>query len=182
MKKYQSVDMYEKKLKRVMERLGATDYSWDWGRKTCFVEFSYKGKQWRFENSVDASCKNGFPLEHGSDAFAVVVLDLESIARMTEHGTFDLDAGEIRGLKQLPAHGSNTQEFPLKASMNLPDCFKILQFDHMPLQKSEVEERFKSLCKSAHPDKGGSSERFQVLLRAREEALGYIEGLMEKDE
>lgn len=180
MKKYQSGEVYEKKLKNVMARMGVTGYSWDWGRKTCFVEFVYKGKEWRFENSVEASCNNGFPLEHGSDAFAVVVLDLESIARMMEHGTFDLEAGEIRGLKQLPAHGSSVLDFSQKSSMPLPDCFKILQFDHIPTETSEINDRFKSLIKSAHPDVGGLDERFQVLLRAKEEAIGYLRGEAKK--
>ena len=97
-KKYQSGEVYERKLKNVMRRMDVTDFDYDYGRRTCYVQFMYKGRAYRFELSVDQARENGQGISYGSDAFAIVVLDLESIARMIEHGTFDLESGEVRGV------------------------------------------------------------------------------------
>ena len=86
-KKYQSAEKYEKKLEKVMSRIGATKYDYDWGRKSCYVQFLYKGKAYRFENSVEALQSRKIDIAYGSDALAILDLDDESIARLKQQGT-----------------------------------------------------------------------------------------------
>ena len=161
-KKYQEAVEYERKLKRVMDRMKAVRYEFDWGRRSCYVEFVRSGKAYRFENSVEALQERGSKIEFGSDAFAVLVLDLESMARMMEHGTFDLEGGKVRGLKELPP------------PQQVPGCFLALQFDRIP-SKVELKKRFNQLVKASHPDVGGDKEWFIAIKQSYDEALKYLE-------
>ena len=47
-KRYGSSEEYEQKLKRVMDRLGVSEYRYEWNRTEPYVEFCYKG-QWYLE-------------------------------------------------------------------------------------------------------------------------------------
>ena len=162
-KKYQSGEVYERKLKNVMRRMDVTDFDYDYGRRTCYVQFMYKGRAYRFELSVDQARENGQGISYGSDAFAIVVLDLESIARMIEHGTFDLESGEVRGLRQLPA------------SKPILEWFRVLGFDIVPGNVDEVKARYRQLAKAAHPDTGGNEDWFRALTTAYNEAMQEME-------
>lgn len=160
-KKYQSAEKYEKKLEKVMSRIGATKYDYDWGRKSCYVQFLYKGKAYRFENSVEALQSRKIDIAYGSDAFAILVLDLECIARMMEHGTFDLEHQQISGLQQLPEH------------TEVPECIRMLNFDYIPTEE-ELKKRYRDLCKVYHPDAGGNENSFRNLAKNYDEAQKWL--------
>jgi hypothetical protein len=160
-KRYASADEYEKKLHRVMRRLGVKKYEWNWDRWGAYVQFEYKGELYRFEHSVAKAQARGLKLQYGSDAFAQIVLSLEDLARMVERGIYDLSVWAA-GLKMLPP------------AVDLPDCFRYLGFKQMPKTVDEVKERYRELAKIMHPDTGGSEEEFEKLQKAKEEAIAYL--------
>ena len=161
-KKYADPQSYEVKLERVMERLGAEKYDYDWSRRECWVEFWYKGQLYRFSHSVENAQKHGVDIQYGSDVFAQVVLSLEDLARMVERGIYDLSvwvAGMIY-LLQAPS---------------IPMCFAAMQFQSIPEHANAVQERYRKLAKTAHPDAGGSEEQFAALQAAYCQAMAYFE-------
>ena len=42
-KYYEAAEVYEQKLKRVMDRFGVTEYRYDWNRRETYVEFLLSG-------------------------------------------------------------------------------------------------------------------------------------------
>ena len=150
---------YEQKLARVMKRLRVADYTWDWSRWGCWVQFLYKGQLYRFEHSVAKAQSRGQRVHSGLDAFAQLVLALEDLARLVERGIYDLQQW-IEGMRALPAP--------------LPPWCAVLGFDSLPSSVAQVHERFRELAKQRHPDSGGTAQQFQELLRARDEALAYL--------
>lgn len=162
-KRYQQAEYYDRKLSNVMGRMGVEKYEYDWGRRTCFAEFIYKGRAYRFETSVEELQERGAKIMCGSDAFAILVLDLECIARMMEHGTFDLESQQITGLKQLPSQS------------DLPDCLKTLGFSSMPTP-DELKRRYRQAAKVAHPDNGGSEDYFISIQQAYKDAQAVVGG------
>lgn len=124
---------YEKKLEKVMERLGVADYDYDWTRNDCCIEFYYKGGT------------------------------LEDLARAVKRRTYDLQIW-IQGMKQLPP------------PVTIPDYIRALGFEEVPASVEDVKARFKSLAKKAHPDGGGTQERFIALQQAADQAIKYVEG------
>lgn len=159
-KQYADPAAYEAKLEKVMTRLGVENYDYDWSRFKCWVEFHYKGQPYRFEHSVDNAQLHGVDIKYGSDVFAQVVLSLEDLARMVERGIYDLSTW-VAGMKCLPQKSA------------LPQCFQILQFNEIP-DFEKLKIRYHQLSKTAHPDAGGSSERFIVLKCAFDEAKKYL--------
>lgn len=160
-KQYAAPDIYEKKLERVMERMGATDYNYDWGRHGAWIEFFYKGQLYRFDHSVEKARERGFNLTYGSDVFAQLVITLEDLARMAERGIYELQTW-ISGMKFLPP------------PTVLPECFKALGFTEIPADATEINTRFKTLAKQVHPDAGGSEESFIALQNAARQAVDYL--------
>ena len=156
-KQYAEPAAYEAKLEKVMGRLGVEKYDYDWSRRSCWVEFFYKGQLYRFEHSIENAHAHGINVQYGSDVFAQVVLSLEDLARMVERGIYDLSTW-VAGMKYLP------QGNPVKP------CFAFLQFSQKPT-KDELKKRYRELCKVDHPDAGGSEERFMALRSAYEECL-----------
>ena len=152
-------EYYEAKLHRVMKRLGVQDYTWDWSRWSCWVQFRYKGQLYRFEHSVQKAQEHKQRIRYGVEAFAQLVLALEDLARLVERGIYDLQQW-IEGMKALPEP--------------LPSWCAILGFDHLPKTVEEVHARFRELAKQRHPDAGGSPEQFQALMRARDEAIAHL--------
>lgn len=149
---YADIGTYEAKLPRVMERLGVEKYEYDWTRNTAYVQFMYKGQWYRFDHSVDKINATGkMHLTYGTDVFAQLVLALEDLARMVERGIYDLGVW-VSGMLYLPQ------------VKELPDCFKYMGYSgtDMP-SKEDVEARYKNLVKKAHPDNGGSTEKFNLL-------------------
>ncbi|WP_418427926.1 J domain-containing protein [Anaerotruncus massiliensis (ex Liu et al. 2021)] len=164
-KQYAEPAAYEAKLEKVMARLGVEQYDYDWSRFECWVSFTYKGQPYRFSHSVANAKAHGVDIKYGSDVFAQVVLSLEDLARMVERGIYDLSTW-VSGMKYLPA------------AVELPDCFRVLQFEVIPEDRQEVDRQFKRLAKVAHPDAGGTEQQFRVLQAAREQALGWFDGGM----
>lgn len=157
-KQYASPDVYEAKLARVMERMGAEDYSYNWDRHMAWVEFKRKGQLFRFDHSVDKARANGFEMTYGSDVFAQLVITLEDLARMAERGIYELQTW-LEGMRFLPP------------PVEVPACLRTLGFDRVPTDPEEVKARFKTLAKQAHPDMGGSEDSFIRLQQAAKEAI-----------
>lgn len=162
-KLYADVDTYEKKLYRVMERLGVPkkDVNWNCDRFGCWVQFRYKGQLYQFDHSVQKARARGVNLTYGSDAFAQVVLTLEDLARMVERGIYDLSTW-VAGMKMLPAPNE------------IPECFQALGFARIPSDVEEVKARYRSLTKTLHPDAGGKREDYEAMCRAAEQAMAWF--------
>ena len=169
MKKQYSGDTaaFEKKLARVMERLGVEKYTYDWtsGRtgSSCYVEMRYGASTYRFENSSDKSKKCGRNLTYASDLFAAVVYSLEGLARAVEQGIFTLDM-LLAGVPALPE------------GKPLEPCFVALGFTERPSDKDAVKVQYKRLAKVLHPDAGGSKEAFATLTDNYTACLMKLEG------
>jgi hypothetical protein len=156
-----SVD-YDKKLRTVMAKLGVTEFNYDYGRFSTFIQFTYQGQSYRFEHDADKAKANGQKIYYGSDCFAQLVLTLEDLARMTQRGTYNF-ASFISGMKYLPAASS------------IPECLLKLGFDAIPSGTEEVKTRYRNLAKAAHPDAGGDAGHFNSLNDAYEQAIKYFE-------
>lgn len=161
-KLYGAQDTYIKKLKNVVERLGIEECEYNWDRFGAWVEFMYKGRAYKFEDSIQNAAKHGQKISYVSDIFARVVLSLEDLARMKDRGIYDLST-LLAGFPALPT------------SAAIPDCFRVLGYDRIPEDKGDVRCRYKQLAKAAHPDVGGSEEQFQTLNQAYEQAVKYFE-------
>jgi hypothetical protein len=81
-KQYAAGDVYERKLKRVMERLEVSEYNFNWDRHGAWIEFRLRGELYRFDHSTDKAQARGINIRYGSDCFAQIVLSLEDLARM----------------------------------------------------------------------------------------------------
>ena len=163
-----TTDDFEKKLGRVMERLGVKKYQSNWSQgkdgANCFVEMVFGGQVYRFENSSKKSADCGRNLIYVSDLFAEVVYSLEGLARAVEKGIFTLNM-LLAGVPALPA------------APTLEPCFVAMGFSTMPTQESEVKEQYKRLAKVMHPDtEGGSAETFMALKKNYEDCLEIVRG------
>ncbi len=154
----------EKKLARVMERLGVGpdqfQSSWTQGKggSSCFVEMRYGGSTYRFENSTEKSAACGRNLTYASDLFAAVVYSLEGLARAIEQNIFTLDM-LLEGVPALPA------------APPLEPCFQALGFSTRPLDAGEVKAQYRRMAQVMHPDKGGTQEAFAALSENYEACL-----------
>ena len=168
-KKYSSTgeDM-ERKLARVMDRLGVTKYDYDWtqrrGGAECYVEMIYHGTAYRFENSAAKSAANGRGLIYASDLFASVVYALEGLARAVEQNIFTLDM-LLKGVPSLPA------------GKPLEPCFLRLGFTERPASIDVVKAKYKTLAKVYHPDAGGDPAEFRSLTEAYNTCLKLLEAI-----
>ena len=162
-KKYAEPATYEAKLEKVMGRLGADEYDYDWSRFECWVCFKYKGQSYRFTHSIENAKAHGINIRYGSDVFAQVVLSLEDLARMVERGIYDLSTW-VAGMKYLP------QAAPLDP------CFTGLGFDKRPDSVEDVKAQYKRLAKVMHPDAGGDEGAFVFLCKNYRLCLELMEG------
>jgi len=160
-KQYAAPVQYERKLEKVMERLGVKEYNYNWDRFGGWIEFRYKDQLYRFDHSVDQAKARGINLVYGSDAFAQLILSLEDLARMVERGIYDLRTW-VAGMKYLPP------------AVEVPSFFKALGFTELPASEEEIKTRYKNLAKQLHPDVGGKEEDFRVLKEAAEQCLRYL--------
>lgn len=163
-KQYGAGEQYEKKLVKVMERLGVTVVNYNWDRFGCYVEFRYKNDLYRFDHTLEKAKARGINLKYGSDVFAQVVLALEDLARMVERGIYDLSTW-VSGMKYLPP------------PVEVPSFFKYLGFTEVPAAKEDVDARYRTLSKQMHPDAGGKAEDFHKLKEAAEQAKKYLESV-----
>jgi hypothetical protein len=155
-----STSYYENKLKRVMERIQASGYKYDWGRQSAWVEFSIYGRTWKFEQSVEKAAANKIKLVYGTDCFAQVVCTLEDLARAGERGIFSLQT-ILEGLPALPAP--------------MPQYFRELGFAELPKTVEEIRAQYKQKAFILHPDRGGSAAKFQNLKDCEAQAIAYIQ-------
>jgi len=162
-KVYGSADTYERKLRRVMERLGVTDYQFDWGRWETWIQFKYKGNLYRFEYNIQNAQEHGQKIQYGSDCFAQLVLALEDLARLVERGIYELSTW-VAGMKCLPE--------PVK----VPSFFRYLRFEEIPASVEDVRARYRELAKEMHPDAGGDPEDFKKLTEAAEKCMQWFGG------
>lgn len=161
-KQYAAPVAYERKLDRVMERLGVTDYDFNYDRHGGWVQFRYRGEMYRFDHSCAKAQTRGINLTYGSDAFAQIVLSLEDLARMVERGIYELSTW-VAGMKFLP---------PPK---EIPACMLALGFQQIPESVEDVRERYRGLVKTMHPDVGGTEEGFRAIKEAAEQAIAHLE-------
>ena len=156
----------EKKLSRVMERLGVEKYQSDWtngkGVSSCSVEMLYNGRAYRFENSTAKSAECGRNLVYASDLFAAVVYSLEGLARAVEQGIFTLDM-LLEGVPALPE------------AKPLEPCFVALGFSARPASADEVRAAYRHKAKTIHPDAGGNTTEFLELTSHYNRALILME-------
>ena len=167
-KKYSaSLEDLEKKLGRVMERLGVEKYQSNWTQRkcgsSCYVEMRYGASTYRFENSTEKSAKCGRNLIYVSDLFAAVVYSLEGLARAVEQGIFTLDMLLV-GVPALPE------------GKPLEPCFAALGFAERPTDAEAVREQYRRMAKVTHPDAGGSAAAFDALKKNYEACLDLLEG------
>lgn len=160
-KQYAAAPEYERKLARVMERLGIDDYTFNWNRFDCFVQFRYKDELYRFDHSVEKARDAGEDLAYGSDVFAQVVLALEDLARMVNRGIYDLSVW-VSGMKYLPP------------PVEVPSFLQYLGFQDLPGNVDQIRARYRTLSKQMHPDAGGEPEDFAKLKRAAEQAMQWM--------
>jgi hypothetical protein len=160
-KKYGPSQDYEKKLGRVMERLGAQEHDWNWDRHSSWIKFKYKGNWYQFDYTLDMARAKGKNLTFGSDCFAKIVLTLERLALMVEDGIYDLQRW-VKDMKALPV------------AIEIPSFLKYLGFVDIPKSEDEIKVKYKDMAKLMHPDKGGNPEDFKTLNDSYEKALAYI--------
>ena len=160
-----STDDFKRKLSRVMERLDADSFQYDWlsskSDTLVYVEMRYKGSTYRFENCKTKSRKCGRNYDTVSDLFGSIVYSLEGLARAVEQGIFTLDM-LLTGVPALPE------------AAKIEPCFAALNFQTIPTAQ-ELKARYKQLAKEKHPDAGGSAEDFEALRRNYEACLELIE-------
>ena len=151
-----TLEDFEKKLSRVMERLGvdADHYQCDYHESkagcSCFVEMRYGGSTYRFENSSAKSKACGRGLIYKSDLFGDIVYSLEGLARAVEKGIFTLDM-LLEGVPALPA------------GEPLEPCFQALGFIERPKSAEEAKAQYRRMAQVMHPDKGGDAAAFAAL-------------------
>lgn len=156
-KQYAPADDYERKLGRIMDRMGVKDFNYNWDRHGCYIEFHYKNELYRFDHSI----QKAIDLKYGSDAFAQVVLSLEDLARMVERGIYDLSTW-VAGMKYLPP------------SIQVPSFFRLLGFTEIPTSPEEVHHAYREKAKVFHSDAGGKDEDFKALVSARDQAIKFF--------
>lgn len=161
-KQYADPAYYERKLDKVMERFGVTEYNHDWTRHAAHVEFRYKGQLFRFDHTVENARAHGENLTYGSDAFAQIVLCLEDLARVVGRGLYDLQTW-VAGMAYLPP------------PIEIPAAFQVLGFQSMPANAQEVQKRYRTLAQQYHPDKGGDAGEFEKIKVAAEQAMKHME-------
>ena len=175
MKKQYRGDMtaFEKKLGRVMERLGVEKYQYDWtqrkGGSSCFVEMQYAGRTYRFENSTEKSAECGRNLVYVSDLFAAVIYSLEGLARAVEQGIFTLDM-LLTGVPTLPP------------AVQLEPCFYAMGFSSRPTSAEEVKAQYRRMAKAIHPDAGGDERAFTTLNENYKTCIELLEGEEDAEE
>lgn len=85
-----NLDLYKKRLAGTMAKFNAERYSFDYTGYAAWVEFSYKGQNYRMEHSVASAAVSGNPVQDGKEAFCQIVLALEDVAQEPGRGVSDL--------------------------------------------------------------------------------------------
>ncbi len=126
-----------KRLKKAIDRLGATDlqhgYSKQGDNYSVNISFKVKGVPYKFEYSTSvAKYYNQMPGKD-SDILNALIYGLSQLAILSSRGVFDFTK-LISGYKELPY-------------IQLPSWASFMGFQVMPRSYSEVEARFRDLVK-----------------------------------
>lgn len=119
------------------------------------VYFLYKGKQMSF------ACDHFRKVEENAYAIAKTIEALRGIERW---GASDMMERAFRGFAAL---GDGT----------VCDWRSVLGFTSTESVRAlQINERYRELAKTAHPDAGGSVEQFQALVKAKQDGLAAVDG------
>jgi hypothetical protein len=94
-----------------------------------------------------------------ADNLAAVAATLDAMRAIERHGGAQILERAFLGFAQLPE------------TLNGRPWRDVLQFGLSTPTRAMVEERYKSLARARHPDAGGSTEQFNELTRARDQAF-----------
>ncbi len=162
-KQYASAEMYEKKLKSLIDKMKAQDLMYNWDRLgNVWISFDLNGRFYKFEHSLERAKAAGMKTSYVSDVFAQLVLSLEALARVRKLGIFTWET-LLAGMKFI------------EAPKELPEPFRILGFDSEPESVDQVNAFFRQKAKEAHPDGGNSGESLESLKRARDASVYYVQ-------
>ncbi|MFB5660951.1 hypothetical protein [Alteribacillus sp. HJP-4] len=121
-------NMCERKLIAVMKKLKIEDYTFNWDRSSCFIEFHYQDKPYKVEHSVQQAKVKGIILKNGLDCLMELIKSLEDLCVIIDRGTYKLETW-IAGMEQQSAAKEEIPEF-----------------------EEEFHIRYKSLGKQAAPE------------------------------
>ncbi|WP_243292702.1 hypothetical protein [Bacillus sp. FJAT-47783] len=107
-KPYKEQETCERRLLRIMKRLKIEDYTFNYDRSRCYIEFQYKDNSYRLEHSVQKARDNGLVmLRNGLDCLTELIQSLEDLCQIIERGTYKLETW-LYGMKQ----SSSEEETP----------------------------------------------------------------------
>lgn len=89
----------EHRLIKVIKRLKIEDYTFNWDRNSCFIEFLYKQESYRLEHSVEKAKEKGIVLRNGMDCLNDLTESLEDLCAIIDRGTYRFETW-IEGMKQ----------------------------------------------------------------------------------
>jgi hypothetical protein len=164
-KVYADAEFYERKLEKVISRFEAVDLEYNFDRHGAWIQFRLDGDLFRFDHTVEKAKAHGVSVNYGSDVFAQLVLALEDLARIAERGIYRITTW-LAGMRYLPP------------PVEVPQCFIALGFQDIPDGEEDVDARYKTLVKVAHPDQGGKKEEFLRIKTAAEQAKQYFQGVV----
>ncbi|SFG46791.1 hypothetical protein SAMN05216353_14610 [Halobacillus alkaliphilus] len=99
---YKEQGMVETNLVNVMKRLKIEDFTFNWDRSSCYVEFSYKEEPYKLEHSIEKARKQGIILKNGMDCLIELTQSLEDLCVIIDRGTYNFQTW-ISGMKQQDA-------------------------------------------------------------------------------
>ncbi|MFY4777330.1 hypothetical protein [Metabacillus sp. RGM 3146] len=91
----------EHRLVKVIKRLKIEDYTFNWDRNSCFIDFFYKQESYRLEHSLEKAKEKGIVLRNGMDCLNELTESLEDLCAIIERGTYRFETW-IAGMKQIP--------------------------------------------------------------------------------
>lgn len=103
--------VYERKLKGIMKKLKIKNYTFNWDRTSCHVEFYYNENLYRLEHSVEKAQKKGIVLRNGLECLMELTQSLEDLCSIISRGLNDFETW-IEGMKQpLPENNLSEPEY-----------------------------------------------------------------------
>ncbi|MGO4886383.1 hypothetical protein ACJ2A9_01375 [Anaerobacillus sp. MEB173] len=97
---YKEEETCERKLVRIMRRLKIEDFTFNYDRTSCYIEFQYKNEIYKLEHSVQKAAKKGrVVLRNGLDCLNELVQSLEDLSQIIDRGTYKLE-NWIAGMKK----------------------------------------------------------------------------------
>lgn len=96
--------------------------------------------------------------------------------RASEYDEYSNEGGEWEGNAGDTRHywEQNQYSEPEHDDQEIPTCFQVLGFSHIPVSIDDVKKKYRRLAKVAHPDAGGDDEQMSVINNAYEQAMEYL--------